>query len=92
MSITALQHALDQYSVACWFDRLPSHERFWENRTGHEAVRLQARDRAIAAGASTDQLTDCDRYAAELIADHRSPLGLAGRSWDQFTADQRAQL
>ncbi|WP_036372431.1 hypothetical protein [Mycolicibacterium austroafricanum] len=91
MTLSELQRALNEYGGACWFSRLP-HERSWENRVGAESVRLQLRDRALAAGASTEQITDADRYASDLVNAGRVPLGLAGRSWDQFTADQRAQL
>lgn len=92
MTLSELQRALNEYGVACWFSRLPAHERSWENRVGAESVRLQLRDRALAAGASTEQITDADRYASDLVNAGRVPLGLSNRSWEQFTADQRAQL
>lgn len=89
MSLPELQFALDQLGVACWFNHLPAHVRHWEDRQGHEAVMLRAREFAFASGATTEQITDCDRYALRLAIEDKVPLTLAGRSWAQFAAGLR---
>lgn len=89
MSLSELQFALDQLGVACWFNHLPAHVRHWEDRQGHEATLLRAREFAVACGATSEQITDCDRYGFRLAIEDKPPLTLAGRSWDQFRTGLR---
>jgi len=93
-TLAELQRALDMLGVAWWFQHLPDDARHWEKRpivfTTMAVFRLTAH--ALDKGATAAQIDDCRLYAKKLAMTGKTPLTLAGRSWDQFAYDVEEYL
>lgn len=81
-SLAELQQALDLYGSAMYWRTVAANSAS-TSLPDAEAMADALRQRAVAAGCSTEQIDDADSYAARCAADHRKPL-TAEVSFDVF--------
>lgn len=81
-SLADLQHALDLYGSAMYWRTVAAGSAS-RSLPDAEAVADTLRERAVAAGCSTEQIDDAASYAARCAADRRKPL-TAAVSFEEF--------
>jgi len=94
MSLTETMWAVDQLGAAFWFALIPERRRHWEQRDPEvvERVFRQALTYGIEVGLTAGQVADAAFYGRGLAIDGKTPVCLAGRSFEAFASDVAACL